>query len=247
MDAVEYLNLAAFDRAGFSAVDVHMSDVISGRTSLKDFNGLVACGGFSYGDVLGAGQGWAKSILFNPRARDEFEAFFKREDTFGLGVCNGCQMMASLHDLIPGAELWPRFVRNRSEQFEARLATVEVLKSPSMFLAGMQGSRLPIAVAHGEGRAQFQRGASLNLLQGAGLAALRYVDNTGQPTETYPLNPNGSPEGLTGVTTTDGRFTIMMPHPERVFRSLQYSWAPEEWGEDGPWLRMFRNARVWVD
>jgi phosphoribosylformylglycinamidine synthase len=238
---------AAFDRAGFSAIDVHMSDVISGRISLKDFHGMAACGGFSYGDVLGAGQGWAKSILFNPRARDEFEAFFTRKDTFGLGVCNGCQMMASLHDLIPGAELWPRFVRNRSEQFEARLATVEIMDTASVFLNGMQGSRLPIAVAHGEGRAEFQRGVTLEQLQQAGLAAVRYVDNYGQPTETYPLNPNGSPQGLTGVTTTDGRFTIMMPHPERVFRSLQFSWSPEEWGEDGPWLRMFRNARCFVD
>jgi phosphoribosylformylglycinamidine synthase len=238
---------AAFDSAGFSAVDVHMSDIISGRTSLADFSGLVACGGFSYGDVLGAGQGWAKSVLFHSRARDEFERFFTRQDSFGLGVCNGCQMMASLHDLIPGAELWPRFVRNQSEQFEARLVQVEISGSPSLFLAGMQGSRLPIAVAHGEGRAEFMRGVSEQQCEQAGLVALRYVDNYGAVTQTYPYNPNGSPGGITGVTTQDGRFTIMMPHPERVFRSLQFSWCPEEWGEDGPWLRMFRNARAWID
>lgn len=238
---------AAFDSAGFSAVDVHMSDIINGHTSLDDFAGLVACGGFSYGDVLGAGQGWARSILYNNRARDEFERFFTREDSFGLGVCNGCQMMASLHDLIPGAELWPRFVGNESEQFEARLVQVEIAASPSLFLDGMQGSRLPIAVAHGEGRAEFMRGVSPEQCEQAGLVAMRYVDNYGAVTQAYPYNPNGSPDGITGVTTQDGRFTIMMPHPERVFRSLQYSWRPEEWGEDGPWLRMFRNARVWVD
>jgi phosphoribosylformylglycinamidine synthase len=235
---------AAFDRAGFDAVDVHMSDIIAGRASLADFKGLVACGGFSYGDVLGAGEGWAKSILFNPRARDEFEAFFQRDDSFGLGVCNGCQMMSNLHSLIPGAELWPHFERNRSEQFEARFSLVEVLDSPSLFLQGMAGSRMPIAVAHGEGRAQFRDGVQPVL--DAGLAALRYVDNTGQATERYPANPNGSPQGITGLTTKDGRFTIMMPHPERVFRTVQHSWAPDEWGEDGPWLRMFRNARVAV-
>jgi len=237
---------AAFDRAGFNAVDVHMSDVISGRVSLTEFNGLVACGGFSYGDVLGAGEGWAKSILFNPRARDEFEAFFRRDDSFGLGICNGCQMMSNLHELIPGAEGWPHFVRNLSEQFEARVAMVEVLKSPSLFLQGMEGSRMPIAVAHGEGRAEFRAGHSPEEALRRQQAALRYVDNYGDPTEIYPANPNGSPLGITGLTSSDGRFTIMMPHPERVFRAVQHSWRPDEWGEDGPWMRMFRNARRWV-
>jgi phosphoribosylformylglycinamidine synthase len=237
---------AAFDRAGFAAVDVHMSDVIAGRISLKDFHGLVACGGFSYGDVLGAGEGWAKSILFNPRARDEFEAFFKRDDSFSLGVCNGCQMMSNLHDLIPGAEAWPHFVRNNSEQFEARVAMVEVLKSPSIFLDGMAGSKMPIAVAHGEGRAEFRVGHEPTEVLRKHLATMRYVDNYGDPTEVYPANPNGSPLGITGLTTADGRFTIMMPHPERVFRAAQHSWHPDGWGEDGPWMRMFRNARVYV-
>ena len=238
---------AAFDRAGFDAIDVHMSDVIAGRVSLTDFKGVVACGGFSYGDVLGAGEGWAKSILFNSRARDEFEAFFQRQDSFGLGVCNGCQMMSNLHSLIPGADLWPHFERNRSEQFEGRLSLVEVMPSPSLFLKDMAGSRLPIAVAHGEGRAVFNNGKGNDGEQpvlDAGLVALRYVDNHGNPTEMYPANPNGSPQGITGLTTTDGRFTIMMPHPERVFRSVQYSWSPDDWGEDGPWLRLFRNARA---
>lgn len=237
---------AAFDRAGFNAVDVHMSDIISGRVSLKAFNGLVACGGFSYGDVLGAGEGWAKSILFNPRARDEFEAFFQRDDSFGLGVCNGCQMMSNLHELIPGAEGWPHFVRNMSEQFEARVAMVEVMKSPSLFLQGMEGSRMPIAVAHGEGRAEFRHGHSPEEALRKQQVALRYVDNYGDPTEIYPANPNGSPLGITGLTSSDGRFTIMMPHSERVFRAVQHSWRPDEWSEDGPWMRMFRNARVWV-
>ena len=237
---------AAFDRAGFNAVDVHMSDIISGRVSLKAFTGLVACGGFSYGDVLGAGEGWAKSILFNPRARDEFEAFFQRDDSFGLGVCNGCQMMSNLHELIPGAEGWPHFVRNMSEQFEARVAMVEVMKSPSLFLQGMEGSRMPIAVAHGEGRAEFRHGHSPEEALRKQQVALRYVDNYGDPTEIYPANPNGSPLGITGLTSSDGRFSIMMPHPERVFRAVQHSWRPDEWSEDGPWMRMFRNARVWV-
>ncbi|WP_126456177.1 phosphoribosylformylglycinamidine synthase [Sulfuriflexus mobilis] len=234
---------AAFDRAGFTAVDVHMSDVIEGRVDLADFQGLAACGGFSYGDVLGAGQGWAKSVLFNERARDQFASFFERTDTLGLGVCNGCQMMSSLHELIPGAEHWPQFERNLSEQFEARYSMVEVLGSPSLLLTGMGGSRLPIAVAHGEGRAEFVRSSEDRAVQ-TGLVTMRYVDNYGRATEQYPFNPNGSPGGITGLTTIDGRFTIMMPHPERVFRSLQYSWHPDEWGEDGPWLRMFRNARV---
>jgi phosphoribosylformylglycinamidine synthase len=237
---------AAFDRAGFNAVDVHMSDILSGRISLDQFKGLVACGGFSYGDVLGAGEGWAKSVLFNPRARDQFSAFFERQDSFALGVCNGCQMLSNLHELIPGADLWPHFVRNNSEQFEARVAMVEVQKSDSLFLDGMAGSRMPIAVAHGEGRAEFADQTHLANLSDSGTIALRYVDNRGNATETYPANPNGSPAGITGVTTRDGRVTIMMPHPERVFRAVQNSWAPDEWSEDGAWIRMFRNARKWV-
>ena len=238
---------AAFDRAGFNTVDVHMSDILSGRIELDRFKGLVACGGFSYGDVLGAGEGWAKSVLFNDRARDQFSAFFERQDSFALGVCNGCQMLSNLHELIPGAELWPHFVRNESEQFEARVAMVEVQKSNSIFLAGMEGSRMPIAVAHGEGRAEFSSAAHLNQLSGSGSVALRYVNNRGDQTQQYPANPNGSPEGITGVTTADGRVTIMMPHPERVFRAIQNSWAPDQWSEDGAWMRMFRNARRWVN
>ncbi len=237
---------AAFHRAGFECVDIHMSDVLSGRTSLTDFRGLVACGGFSYGDVLGAGEGWAKSILFDARGRDEFAAFFERSDTFALGVCNGCQALSNLHELIPGAEGWPRFVRNRSEQFEARLSLVEVLDSPSILLAGMQGARLPIAVAHGEGLAEFASG-DLERAREAGLVAARFVDGEGRVAERYPANPNGSPEGNTGLTTRDGRVTIVMPHPERVFRTVQHSWHPDEWNEDAPWMRLFRNARVWVD
>jgi len=233
---------AAFDRAGFESIDVHMSDVIAGRVTLSDFKGFAACGGFSYGDVLGGGEGWAKSILFNPRARDEFAAFFGREDSFALGVCNGCQMMSALHELIPGTEAWPRFVKNRSEQFEARLALVEIPESPSLFFSGMAGSRIPVATAHGEGRALFTRGAS----PAEAIVAMRFVDNRGAVTESYPYNVNGSPLGITGVTTADGRFTIVMPHPERVFRSVQMSWHPDGWGEDGPWMRMFRNARVRV-
>jgi phosphoribosylformylglycinamidine synthase len=233
---------AAFDKAGFETVDVHMSDIISGRTSLETFKGMVACGGFSYGDVLGAGGGWARSILFNNRARDEFEAFFNREDSFALGVCNGCQMLSGLKELIPGAAHWPRFVRNRSEQFEARLSLVEILESESLLLRGMAGSRIPIAVAHGEGRAEF---ASANDMHNARVS-LRYIENDGAVAERYPSNPNGSPGGITGLTTADGRVTIMMPHPERVFRTVQFSWAPEGWGETSPWLRLFRNARAWV-
>ena len=238
---------AAFDRAGFAAVDVHMSDILSGRISLEDFKGLVACGGFSYGDVLGAGEGWAKSILFNARARDGFQAFFERSDSFALGVCNGCQMMSNLHELIPGSESWPHFVRNRSEQFEARVAMVQVQESPSIFLQGMTGSRLPIAIAHGEGHAEFENEAALLEADLSGTVALRYIDNHGKVTERYPANPNGSPRGITGLTTRDGRVTIMMPHPERVFRAVTNSWRPDEWQEDGGWMRMFRNARVWVD
>ena len=237
---------AAFDRAGFAAVDVHMSDLIGGRVSLADFHGIAACGGFSYGDVLGAGEGWAKSILFNPRARDEFTAFFARPDSFGLGVCNGCQMLSNLHELIAGTELWPRFVRNRVEQFEARLSLVEVSPSPSLFLHGMEGSRLPIAVAHGEGRAEFRDEKGPDAALAAGLVALRFVDHFGKPAETYPANPNGSPGGITGLCSRDGRFTILMPHPERVFRAVQYSWHPDGWDGDGPWLRLFRNARRWL-
>jgi phosphoribosylformylglycinamidine synthase len=235
---------AAFDRAGFTSIDVHMSDIIHGRVSLADFTGLVACGGFSYGDVLGAGGGWAKSILFNPRCRDEFAAFFRRPDTFGLGVCNGCQMMSGLKDIIPGAEHWPRFMRNNSEQFEARVALVEVQKSPSILFAGMEGSRMPVAISHGEGRAEFAADPAVALEAGA--VALCYVDNYGELTTEFPANPNGSPFGITGLTTTDGRFTIMMPHPERCFRTLQNSWHPDDWNEYGAWMRMFRNARVWV-
>ncbi len=237
---------AAFHRAGFAAVDLHMSDVLSGRVSLSGFQGLAACGGFSYGDVLGAGAGWARSILYSARGRDEFAAFFARNDTFALGVCNGCQMMAALSELIEGAGSWPRFVVNRVERFEARLSLVEVLDSPSIFFQDMAGSRLPIAVSHGEGRAAFDDSSGAGEALAAGLVPLRYVDGRGRPAERYPANPNGSPLGLTAFTTPDGRFTIMMPHPERVFQTAQLSWHPEEWGEDSPWLRLFRNARVWL-
>ena len=237
---------AAFDRAGFAAVDVHMSDIMAGRVSLADFHGLVACGGFSYGDVLGAGEGWAKSILFNARAREQFAAFFARADSFALGVCNGCQMLSNLHELIGGTEPWPRFVRNRVEQFEARLSLVEVLPSPSLFLRGMEGSWLPVAVAHGEGRAEFRDTGGADAALASGLVALRFVDHHGKPAESYPANPNGSPGGITGLTSRDGRFTILMPHPERLFRTVQHSWHPDGWGEDGPWLRLFRNARRWL-
>ena len=238
---------AAFDRAGFNAIDVHMSDILSGRVSLEEFKGLVACGGFSYGDVLGAGEGWAKSILFNSRARDGFQAFFERKDSFALGVCNGCQMMSNLHELIPGTEFWPHFVRNRSEQFEARVAMVQVQESASIFLQGMAGSRMPIAIAHGEGHAEFENEEALLEADLSGCVAMRFIDNHGKVTETYPANPNGSPRGITGLTSRDGRVTIMMPHPERVFRAVQNSWKPEDWQEDAGWMRMFRNARVWVD
>jgi len=235
---------AAFHRVGFRCVDVHMTDLLSGRVDLKDFIGLVACGGFSYGDVLGAGSGWAKSILFNGKLRDAFAEFFARGDTFALGVCNGCQMMSQLRDIIPGAEHWPDFTRNKSEQFEARYVTVEILQSPSVLLKEMAGSRVPIPVAHGEGRADFSVSGSLDGITGNALGSLRYVDNYGKLAVKYPFNPNGSPMGLAGVTTTDGRVTIMMPHPERVFRSLQLSYRPSDMftGEDGPWMKMFRNA-----
>jgi phosphoribosylformylglycinamidine synthase len=236
---------ASFDRAGFATVDVHMSDIIAGRGRLSDFKGFAACGGFSYGDVLGAGEGWAKSILFNPRARDEFEAFFARADSFALGACNGCQMMSNLKDIIPGAGSWPHFERNASEQYEARLALIEIQKSPSILFAGMEGSRIPIATAHGEGRAVFATPAAMDAARR--LVAARFVDNRGKVTEAYPYNPNGSPQGITALTTPDGRFTILMPHPERVFRSVLLSWHPREWGEDSPWMRLFRNARAWVN
>ena len=235
---------AAFDRAGFTSVDVHISDIIYGRVSLAGFVGLAACGGFSYGDVLGAGGGWAKSILHNQRARDEFSAFFARQDSFSLGVCNGCQMMSGLTEIIPGSELWPRFVRNTSEQFEARVVMVEIQQSPSILFTGMAGSRLPVVVAHGEGRAVFADDPALAVKAQA--VSLSYVDNYGGITEAFPANPNGSPMGITGLTTSDGRFTIMMPHPERCFRAVQNSWYPSDWQEFGGWMQMFRNARVWV-
>jgi phosphoribosylformylglycinamidine synthase len=237
---------AVFTRVGFDAYDVHMTDILAGRVRLGRFHGLVACGGFSYGDVLGAGEGWAKSILFNSRARDEFSAFFARDTTFTLGVCNGCQMLAAMKELIPGAERWPRFVHNRSEQYEARLSLVQVPRSNSVLFAGMQGSVLPIAVAHGEGLAEFTSHAGAAELLEHGLVTLQFVDHYEEPTEVYPLNPNGSPLGLAGVCSDDGRVTAVMPHPERVFRSVQNSWSPKEWGEDGGWLRLFRNARVFL-
>jgi phosphoribosylformylglycinamidine synthase len=237
---------AAFLRAGFEPHDVHMTDVLRGRLSLAEFLGLIACGGFSYGDVLGAGQGWAKSILFNARARDEFAGFFARRETFALGVCNGCQMFSALRELIPGAGHWPQFVRNRSEQYEARLSRVEILESPSILLRGMAGSMMPIAVAHGEGRAEFDSAGALERCVRERLVAARFVDNRGVATEHYPENPNGSPLGIAGLSNADGRITITMPHPERVFRTVLNSWHPAQWGEDSGWMRLFRNARVWV-
>jgi phosphoribosylformylglycinamidine synthase len=232
----------AFAEAGFDSHDVHMTDLQSGRVSLKDFKGLVACGGFSYGDTLGAGIGWARSITFNAKLSDEFKAYFARQETFGLGVCNGCQMFAELADIIPGAQDWPRFTTNQSERFEARLSMVEVLESPSIFLQGMAGSRMPIAVAHGEGFANFKYRGNPE----RALAAMRFVDNWGNATESYPANPNGSRGGLTSVTTADGRFTAMMPHPERVFRNIQMSYTPENISRHSPWLRLWQNARKWV-
>ncbi len=237
---------AAFSQAGFDAIDVHMSDLHAGRLRLSDFRGLVACGGFSYGDVLGAGQGWAKSILYRPSTRRAFEEFFHRKETFALGVCNGCQMMAGLRELMVGAEDFPSLVRNRSEQFEARLSLVEIQKSRSILLTEMAGSRLPIAVAHGEGKMVFDDPRSLNRLRERGQLCLHFTDHRGRSTEHYPENPNGSPEGITGVTSTDGRVTIMMPHPERVFRTVQLSTHPREWGSRSPWIRLFENARRWV-
>jgi phosphoribosylformylglycinamidine synthase len=236
----------AFDRAGFEAVDVHMTDLQTGVADLSTFKGLVAVGGFSYGDTLGAGEGWARSILFNTKLSDQFANYFARRDTFGLGVCNGCQMMAALAKMIPGAEHWPRFTRNQSEKYEARFSLVEVLESPSLFFKGMAGAMIPVAVAHGEGYANFSQQGNAQ----AALAALRFVDNRGTATELYPFNPNGSPGGLTSVTTADGRFTILMPHPERVTRNVMMSWAPASWGPNDskgaftPWMRFFQNARV---
>jgi phosphoribosylformylglycinamidine synthase len=233
---------AAFMRAGFATVDVHMSDLLSGCDTLANYQGLVACGGFSFGDVLGAGGGWAKSVLYHSRTRDQFAAFFERGDTFALGVCNGCQMMSHLRELIPGAKNWPRFLRNQSEQFEARLSLVEVVESPSLFLQNMAGSRMPIATSHGEGRATFRDDTAR--YASSFTVAMRYVDNYGEVSDKYPANPNGSLDGICGLSNEDGRVTIMMPHPERVALTWQNSWHPDEWGEDGPWMRMFRNARV---
>jgi len=234
----------AMDLAGFETFDVHMSDLQAGRACLDAFQGLVACGGFSYGDTLGAGEGWARSILFNAALAEQFSNYFNRPDTFTLGVCNGCQMLAALSPLIPGTAAWPRFTRNRSQQFEARLSLVEVLESPSLFFAGMAGSRIPIAVSHGEGHADFSQRGDAAVVQ----RALRFVDHRGQPTETYPMNPNGSPAGLTGVTTADGRVTALMPHPERVFRQAQMSWVPPgtDLAAPSPWMHMFHNARRWL-
>jgi phosphoribosylformylglycinamidine synthase len=238
---------AAFTRAGFEAVDVHMSDLLTGRTALAEFRGLAACGGFSYGDVLGAGEGWAKSILYNSRARDEFQGFFERANTFTLGVCNGCQMQSNLRELIPGASRWPRFVRNRSEQFEARVCLVQIEETSSVLLRGMERALLPVVVAHGEGRAEFESDAHREAVDRSGLVAVRYVDHHGRVTAHYPENPNGSPSGITALTTEDGRATILMPHPERVFRAIQCSFGPRNPSGDGPWLRLFRNARTWLE
>ena len=229
-------------KSGFTAVDVHMSDLIAGHAKLDDFKGVIAVGGFSYGDVLGAGEGWAKTVLFNAKLAEQFAQFFARSDSFGLGICNGCQMMSNLAPIIPGAQHWPKFTRNKSEQFEARFVMVEVLDSPSIFFKEMDGLQTPIVISHGEGFANFSQQGDIDKVR----VAMRYVDNTGKPTETYPLNPNGSPGGITSVTTTDGRFTVLMPHAERVFRSVQQSWHPGSWGEDSPWMKMFRNARKWV-
>jgi len=238
----------AFDRAGFEVIDVHMTDLLGGTVDLADFVGLVACGGFSYGDVLGAGSGWAKSVLYNATLKDMFQGFFERENTFTLGICNGCQMISQLKDIIPGAAHWPQFVRNKSEQFEARYANVEIMESPSIFFKGMAGSLLPIPVAHGEGRADFSATGDFEKCLTENQISARYIDHNGEPTESYPANPNGSPAGATGFTTTDGRATIMMPHPERLFRAVQMSYRPNDQftGEAGPWLKMFQNARNYV-
>jgi phosphoribosylformylglycinamidine synthase len=240
----QYEMAAALLAAGFAPVDVHMSDLLEGRDALLNYQGLVAGGGFSYGDVLGAGGGWAKSILYNARTREQFEAFFARTDTFALGVCNGCQMLSHLKELVPGARHWPAFLRNRSEQFEARLSLVEILESPSLFFAGMTGSRLPVATSHGEGRVVFSDES--DRYAASCTIAARYVDNYGQVADRYPANPNGSPDGICALSNDDGRVTIIMPHPERVALTAQNSWHPEEWGVEGPWMRLFRNARVAV-
>ncbi|MCL1957886.1 MAG: phosphoribosylformylglycinamidine synthase subunit PurQ, partial [Fibromonadales bacterium] len=232
---------AAFDKAGFKAIDVHTGDIINGKMDLSEFSGLVACGGFSYGDVLGAGEGWAKSILFNERARDVFQKFFERKDTFSLGVCNGCQMLSNLKSIIPGAAHWPKFKQNLSERFEARFVSVKVEKSPSVLLKGMENWVIPIPIAHGEGRAEFASDEDLE----KSLISIRYVDNEHKPTEMYPLNPNGSPQGIAGLSSEDGRVLILMPHPERAFRMLQNTWAKQMEG-DGYWMQMFRNAREFV-
>ncbi|MDG1012329.1 MAG: phosphoribosylformylglycinamidine synthase subunit PurQ, partial [Luminiphilus sp.] len=237
---------AAFHRAGFTTVDVHMSDLLQGSITLDGFKGLAACGGFSYGDVLGAGEGWAKTILFNPELREAFSTFFERTDTFSLGVCNGCQMLSNLSELIPGAAHWPRFARNISEQYEARLTLVRVEESPSVLLSNMAGSHLPIVVAHGEGRALFANDDQMALANNSNSVGLRYVDHSVAVTQRYPFNPNGSPNGIAGLSSMDGRVTIMMPHPERVFRTSQLSWAPQDWPEDSGWMRLFRNARAWL-
>jgi phosphoribosylformylglycinamidine synthase len=237
---------AAFDRAGFDCYDVHMSDLLEARATLDDFNGLVACGGFSYGDVLGAGEGWAKSILYNERLHEAFSEFFGRDDSFALGVCNGCQMLAALKALIPGTEHWPRFLRNRSDQFEGRLSLVRIEASPSILLRDMAGSHLPVVTSHGEGRADFASAAAFDGCERHN-TSLRYVGNDGAPAELYPANPNGSPNGIAGLCNDDGRVTVMMPHPERVFRTVQHSWHPQEWGECSPWQRLFDNARAWID
>jgi len=240
----QYEMAAAFMRAGFDAVDVHMSDLLEGRDTLHGYQGMVACGGFSFGDVLGAGGGWARSILYHAGVRDQFASFFANPDRFALGICNGCQMFSHLKTLIPGAEHWPVFLRNRSEQFEARLSLVTIHSGPSIFLTGMDDCRLPIVTSHGEGRATFANNTARSLAES--LVTLRYVDNYGRVTEKYPANPNGSAGGICGLTTTDGRVTIMMPHPERVVTTTQNSWHPDEWGDEGPWMRMFRNARAAV-
>jgi phosphoribosylformylglycinamidine synthase len=237
---------AVLDRAGFEAHDVHMSDLLAGERTLEQFSGLIGCGGFSYGDVLGAGGGWARSILFHDAVRAQFARFFERPDTFSLGVCNGCQMFALLKELIPGAQHWPRFLRNRSEQFEARLSMVQIADSPSVLLRGMSASRLPVAVAHGEGRPQFEREQDLSYCLEQRLVAFQYLSNAGQIARTYPANPNGATHAIAALTTPDGRVTITMPHPERVYRTAQNSWHPREAGEDSGWMRMFRNARAWL-
>jgi phosphoribosylformylglycinamidine synthase len=238
---------AVLDRAGFEPHDVHMTDLLAGRDKLSAYSGLIACGGFSYGDVLGAGGGWAQSILFHEATRREFAEFFSRPDTFTLGVCNGCQMLALLRELIPGAGGWPRFLRNRSEQYEARLSLVEILESPALLFAGMHGSVLPIAVSHGEGRAAFVGDAEQHACAEQGLIVCRYSDGRGNAARLYPANPSGTPAGIAALTSVDGRATIMMPHPERVYRTVQNSWYPHEAGEDSGWMRMFRNARVWLE